>query len=44
MMFEPIMPASCDRGTAATRAMLPAGSMTNIDRSRGSMNSVESPK
>ncbi len=40
----PSIGASCERGTAATRAMAPFPSSTNIERSRGSMNSVESPK
>ena len=44
MTFDPIATASCDRGTAATRAIAPLGSITNIDRSRGSMKSSESPK
>ena len=44
MTFDPIAVASCDRGTAATRAITPLGSIMNIDRSRGSMKSSESPK
>ena len=43
-MFDPIVFASCDRGTDPTRAMAPVGPMTNIDSPAGSMNSVESPR
>ena len=43
MRLLPRLPASCDRGTEATRAILPLGSMTNIDKPAGSTKSVESP-
>ena len=43
-MFEPMVFASCERGTDATRAIAPVGPITNIERPAGSMNSVESPR
>ena len=41
-MFEPSVPASCERGTDATRAILPVGIDHEHRQAGGSTNSVES--